>query len=261
MLTEYLREPELRELELDSAECSLAHRRILERKTILRRLFEDLYRRCMDADLRHFQDCPALRLEIGSGTSLIKQTFGDVITSDLRPLPWLDLMLDAQALPILRGSLRAIYAINTFHHIPDPRRFFREALRVLRPGGGIVLIECYHGLFARWLLPGLHAGDDFTPQAPEWKLTSTGAMSGGNTALSYIIFTRDRTKFELEFPQFEIVEDHIHTPLWYYASGGVNFRQLVPDALTDLVHIAERALTPFNRWLAFLRTIVLRKRP
>lgn len=45
-IQDYLREPSVRSLDPDSLEYSLAHRHIIERKVILRKFFEDLYRRC-----------------------------------------------------------------------------------------------------------------------------------------------------------------------------------------------------------------------
>ena len=49
-----------------------------------------------------------------------------------------------EALPFSDGSVRALYGINVFHHLPSPRDFFRELVRVLGSGGGAVLIEPYH---------------------------------------------------------------------------------------------------------------------
>jgi SAM-dependent methyltransferase len=256
-----LREPAIRSVDPDSLEYSIAERAIFERKAILRRLFEDRYRRCLAVDARYFRDCPGRRLEIGSGIGMAKFSEPSIITSDIKPLPWLDLATDAEHLPFADRSLRAIYCMNMFHHILRPRAFFTEALRVLHPGGGLVIVDCYHGPMARYMLKGLHGGiDDFDPSVREWEAAgASGPFSGGNTALSWIVFSRDRARFEREFPELEILMDVPHTHVWFYASGGLSFRQLVPDGLTPLVKAAETLLSPFNRWLALFHTIVLRK--
>ena len=75
------------------------------------------------------------------------------------------------------------------------------------------------------------------------------------------MFTRDRRILDEEFPDLEVMIDRPHTHPWYVASGGVNFRQVLPDSFTPFVRFLERLLTPFNRWLALQQTVVLRKRP
>jgi hypothetical protein len=54
-------------------------------------------------------------------------------------------------------------------------------------------------------------------------------MEGANQALSYIVFERDRERFERLFPDLEIVEQSwIANYPRYLLSGGLNFRQLLP---------------------------------
>jgi len=85
-------------------------------------------------------------------------------------------------------------------------------------------------------------------------------MSGANQALSWVVFTRDRRRFEREYPELELVVDRPHTHLRYLLSGGVNFRQLIPSSFGGAVANLEEVLAPFNRWLALQHTIVLRRR-
>jgi SAM-dependent methyltransferase len=257
----WLLDPEIEvATDIDSTEHALATRRVLERKLLAQKLFERFYRQCRSFDLRYFGSARGRCLEIGSGSSKLKEVFPDVIASDVLPLPWLDLALSAGEIPFADRSLRAIYGINVFHHLPDPRRFFREAIRVLDPGGGVVLIEPYHGPLARLLFAHLHSAEAFDPDARTWESEEPGApISGANQALSFIVFTRDRERFLREFPELELVADHPHTHVWYLASGGVNFRQLVPDGWLRLLKGTERVLSPFDRWISLQHTIVLRK--
>lgn len=259
---DWLLDPAVRGRDVDGLDCSIAHRQGLERKAILRQLFESFYRECRSMDLRYFDGVPGRRLEIGSGAGIIKNVHPDVITSDIKELPFLDLVLRGEAMPFAGNSLRAIYAINVFHHLPDPRLFFREMLRVLHPGGGVVFIEPFYGPLARWLFSRMHASEGFEPDAPTWEAAGpVGPMSNANAALSYVVFTRDRRILEEEFPDLEVVIDRPHTHLWYVVSGGVNFRQLLPDSFVPLVRFVEQLLAPFNRWLALQHTVVVRKRP
>src|SRR5687768_9471234 len=154
---------------------------------MLRHLFADFYARCRALDEKYFTT-PGLRIEIGSGSSFMKEIYPDVITSDIKQLPFLDLVCMGEALPFEDASVRALYGINVFHHLPAPRDFFRELLRVLGSGGGAILIEPYHGPVARRVFSGLHASETFDTEAPSWETNSTGPMSAANQALSYIVF-------------------------------------------------------------------------
>lgn len=260
-LREALKEPATRTLDVDTSDMTLVHRRVLSNKRMLRRMFAGFYAQCRRLDERHFGGCDGVRLEIGSGSSIIQEFWPDVTTSDIKPLPFVDRVVDAQAMPFADSSLRAIYGINVFHHLPRPRLFFNEAIRALQPGGGVIFIEPYHGLVGRWLFPRLHDSEIFDLHAPDWENDlQTGPCSGANQALSGIIFDRDRDRFQREFPELELVLDRPHTHLSYLLSGGVNFRQLVPGWAEGLVAAAESLLSPLNRWIALQHTIVLRKR-
>jgi len=254
-------DPRVRDLDVDSPEFSLAHRQVLLGKPLTQQLFRDFYRRCRTLDERFFSG-DGKRVEIGSGSGFMSEYYPDVLTSDVKPLPFVQAVFSAEEMPFADGSVRALYAINTFHHLPDPRAFFRELLRVLAPGGGVILIEPYHGPLARRLFASLHATEGFDTTAVEWESPDqTGPFSKANQALSYIVFTRDQARFKAEFPTLSLVYDEPHTQLRYFLSGGVNFRALVPAAAGPLVALAERVLSPLDRWLALQHTIVLRKEP
>jgi SAM-dependent methyltransferase len=172
-----------------------------------------------------------------------------------------DIVLSADRLPFADNSLRAIYGINVFHHLSRPREFFREILRVVNPGGGVVLIEPFYGLVASWVFKNLHKSEGFEPEASDWDSPiETGPFSKANQALSYIVFKRDLSQFKKEFPELEVVFMRPHTQLWYILSGGVNFRQLLPDRLTSVARLSEQMLSPLNHWIALQQTIVLRKK-
>lgn len=55
------------------------------------------------------------------------------------------LLLDADAkdLPFEDHSFDTVFSNTILHHIPDPRPFLREAYRVLRPGGVLLIRDLY----------------------------------------------------------------------------------------------------------------------
>jgi SAM-dependent methyltransferase len=259
-LREVLTDPEVVGCDPDSVEFAIAHRKVVQRKPMVRDLFASFYAECRAMDLRHFGDTPGARLEIGSGSSFMADLYPDVIATDVVPVPFAQVVLSAEEMPFGDGTLRSVYGINVFHHLSQPRRFFRECNRVLRPGGGVVLIEPYYGPLARFVFRNLHGSERFDPSVPSWEAgAATGPMSGANQALSWVVFTRDRRRFEREYPELELVVDRPHTHLRYLLSGGVNFRQLIPSSFGGAVAKLEEVLAPFNRWLALQHTIVLRR--
>lgn len=47
-----------------------------------------------------------------------------------------------------------LFVSATYHHLPDPRRYFAAARAFLRPGGRLAILEARReGLLARWLAP------------------------------------------------------------------------------------------------------------
>ena len=48
---------------------------------------------------------------------------------------------DARELPFLENSFDIVISRLAFHHFPDPKEYFEEMQRVLKPGGKLVLID------------------------------------------------------------------------------------------------------------------------
>jgi SAM-dependent methyltransferase len=262
LLRKLLSEPELRDVDPDASEFTLAHRRLLHSKPLVRALFERFYRRCRWADEKYFARAPAvIRIELGSGAGLLKNVFPDVYTSDVKFLPFVDFIARSEELPFADASVRAIYAMNVLHHVSEPRAFFHEVTRVLAPGGGVVMIEPYYGPLARLVFERLFTSEVYDPNAEGWPSHGRDQpASGANAALSYIILRRDHERWAHEFPELELIRDEPHTHLTYIASGGLNFRQLVPTRMGGLVSRLERAMAPLDRWLALQHTLVVRRR-
>jgi SAM-dependent methyltransferase len=261
-LRHVLQEPELAGIEPDSEAFTDAHRRILNRKRLVQDLFAGFYRRCRDADEFYFGGASGgRRLELGSGAGLLKSLYPDVLTSDVKHLAYVDLVARGEELPFPDASLRAIYAMNVFHHVSDPRVFFSEIERVVAPGGGIIMVEPYYGPLARLIFKRLFTQESYDTQAADWPRHGRQQVaSDANQALSYIVLKRDAERWQAEFPGLELVADDPHTHMGYLLSGGVNFRQLVPNPLGKVVLRLEERLSVLNPLLALQHTLVVRRR-
>ena len=59
---------------------------------------------------------------------------------------------DAENLPFGDEGFDAVLCSNSFHHYPDPGAFLREAYRVLRPGGKLILRDYTSNDVVVWLM-------------------------------------------------------------------------------------------------------------
>lgn len=91
-------------------------------------------------------------LDIGGGTGRVSQTFGDdyvVVVCDpswgmlreARQKRMIACCGLAEHLPFTDGAFDRIVMVDTFHHLGDQHIAAKETLRVLRPGGRLVIEE------------------------------------------------------------------------------------------------------------------------
>jgi SAM-dependent methyltransferase len=258
-LADLLRDPGIHNLDVDGAERMQVHRRVLDHKPMLRRVFTGFHH-LFDRLDQQFLSGSGARIEIGSGVAPIRDSFPDVLATDIVPGAGLDRVLDAENMDLPDGSVRALFGQNCFHHFPHPTRFFEEAERVLVPGGGVILLEPYHGPFAALLFRRMFQTEGFDKDQSSWETPASGPMNGANQALSYIIFERDRVEFERRFPSLRIVHQQTcNNYLMYLFSGGLNFRQLWPDWAAPFLSLIQALLSPLDRWLALHHVVVVRK--
>ena len=260
MLTRLLALPDLADVDVDSEDRIARHAAVLARKPMLQDVFNEFHHLFQALDGRYFGGTAGLRIELGAGVAPVRSSYPDVLATDVVAAPHLDRVLDAQAMDLPDGSVRALFGQNCFHHFPEPERFFAEATRVINPGGGIILIEPYHGPCASAVFKRLFASEGFDKAMPGWNVPMEGPMNGANQALSYVIFKRDLEAFRRKFPNLELVHaEPLGNYLRYVLSGGLNFRQLVPDALVPVVKLAETMASPLRRLLALHHVLVIRR--
>jgi len=119
------------------------------------------------------------------------------------------------------------------------------------------MIEPANTILSRFIYKNFHH-ESFDTEGG-WELEEKGPLSHGNGAIPWIIFCRDREKFENEYPGLRIVGIRNHTPFRYLLSGGFTLRQLVPWFMYPVIKAVEYALSPFNNLLGMFQTVELEK--
>ncbi|HTS35929.1 MAG TPA: class I SAM-dependent methyltransferase [Candidatus Solibacter sp.] len=241
-------------LAVDDPATTELRNQIIASKPFLRSIYDDWYR--MLSNELPAGDGPVL--ELGSGAGYCEQFIPGLITSEIFHCSRARVVADAQQIPFADGSLRAIIMTDVLHHMPNVESFFREASRCLRQGGKIIMIEPWVTPWSRFVYTRLHH-EPFLAEAKDWSFSSSGPLSGSNSALPWILFLRDRQKFESLFPELTIERIRPFMPFRYLISGGVGLRSLMPGLTYHLWARLECMLEPAMARLAMFVFVSLRR--
>jgi SAM-dependent methyltransferase len=254
VLGKWLEHPLTRGLDIDDLDVILRHREMIQQKVFLRKIYDEWYKSLVAA-------LPAGRgpvLEIGSGAGFLMDYIPALISSDtsFRATPCV--VLDGHHLPFADAALHAIVMTNVLHHLSRPVSFFQEATRCLKPGGRITMIEPWVTGWSRFIYRWFHH-EPFEPEAEEWDFKNRGRLSSANEANPWIIFARDRARFERELPQLQVLEIKLMMPFRYLVSGGVSRRSMMLGCTFGLWRWLEDLLEPQMKNLAMFARVELHK--
>ncbi len=239
---------------IDSVERTLFHKNIILKKKFLKNLYIEWYA----VFVKNLKKLPKGKLvELGSGGGFLKDFIPEIITSDVLDLPEIDMKFSATDLPFKDNEVAAIFMIDTFHHIHSSKDFLKEANRVLKKNGKIIMIEPANSVFGRFIYKNFHH-EAFYPEG-NWKLQGKGPMSDANGALPWIVFERDYKIFKQYFDKLELIDIKYHTAFRYLISGGVSFRQLVPNFMFNPIKYFEKFIELFTKQISMFVTIDIEK--
>lgn len=250
-----LEHPLTQGLSVDDPRTTEARREIIQQKGFLRQIYVEWYRSVAAA----LPDGEGQVLELGSGAGFLDESIPGLITSEILHCAGVRVVLDAQQMPFADGTLRAIVMTDVLHHLPRVREFFSEAARCVRPGGSIIMVEPWVTPWSRLVYRYLHP-EPIVTDTPSWEFPSTGPLSGANSALPWILFSRDRRQFEAEFPAWRIQSITLKMPFRYLLSGGLTRLSLMPSASFPVWRRLEADLEPLMGQLAMFAHIVLERR-
>lgn len=254
LLRSLLAHPLTAGLDLDDPATTELRKQIISSKPLLRAIYDEWYGMLAS----EVPNTGGSVLEIGSGAGYCERFIRGLITSEIFFCSNVRLVADAGRLPIRSDSLRAIVFTNVMHHMPDVRRFLAEASRCLRKGGKILMVEPWVTPWSRFIYTRLHH-EPFSPDAASWSFPYTGPVSGANAALPWIVFARDRSRFESDFPEFEISRVRPFLPFRYLLSGGIGMRSLAPAFADSILSRVERLLEPLLPSLGMFAFVSVRK--
>ncbi|MEA2950798.1 MAG: hypothetical protein QOJ96_318 [Alphaproteobacteria bacterium] len=232
------------------------HADIWNHKPVLRTIYNDFHDRILAACI------PGLIIEIGAGGGYLKRRRGEVITTDIQPRPQLDCVADAQCLPFAAGAAENIVMVDVLHHIQFPLLFFREAERVLAPGGRVIMIEPAITWGSTLLYRFLHREPVSSSADPlvDGKPDAGRNAYLGNQAIPTLLATRDRRRFERLFPNLTINRVEWFSLAVYPLSGGTRPWSLISDCMAGRALRLERVIEPaIGRWLGFRMMLVMEK--
>ena len=226
--------------------------------------YSELYR----DQFRDFPDASALSiLEVGSGTSPLKQFLSNVITSDVLNLDYLDLVFDCHEIDkldaIKDNSIDVMTLTNVLHHLKNPIEFLNRAASRLKSGGKLIATEPFFSVLSTPIFKYLHHEPvDFSISEPELAEVQ-GPLASANVALPWLIFFRRHEWLQRLNENFDVTTVSMRTfsALSYMATGGISRKLPIPHFLYRVLFSTDLAASRcFPRFCAAFFTVSLTRR-
>jgi SAM-dependent methyltransferase len=232
------------------------HRAIWQEKPILQAIYGEWYREIIT------WLAPGVTVELGGGSGNFKGHAPQVISTDIVYLPWLNVVLDGQAIPFKTASVGNLVLVDVLHHVEQVAKFFDEAIRVLKPGGRIIIVDPYISWLSWPIYAWLHP-EPVDLKCHPFELRSADPNRkpfDANQAVATVLFGKSFGRFRERFPKLQRVFQRRHAFIAYPLSGGFEHPSFLPMSIAGLVQAAERFLTPLGPWLAFRIFVVLEQK-
>ncbi len=201
-------------------------------------------------------------VEIGAGCGNFKQYLPESRATDaIRCGPWIEQIVDAQSLPFEPDSIGNYVLIDCLHHIPHPLQFLSEALRTLKPGGRIVLLEpaVTWGSRPFWAVFH-HEPIDLSANLLDASraLPENDGFTYANMGTACLLFERHLPELKRRFPDLILKTLQYSDFLAYASTGGFSYYSLLPSPLIRSLLRWEERLVPQCMWrLIGLRMLIV----
>jgi SAM-dependent methyltransferase len=216
-------------------------------KPLLKRIYEGWY----DTIQSHLPSCSGPVLELGCGAGFLNERIKGYCATDLVKTPWVNCVADGTTFPFKNETFRAIVLVNVLHHLHKPLHFFAETERCLQRGGAILFIEPWVSPWSRFIFNFFHH-EPFDSRDTQWEHEPVDPLSGVNSALPWIVFKRDRSRFESLFGNLRIERIEPFMPFLYLFSGGLTPFTFAPRfAFGSLCALERRFSAVMKSWAMF----------
>jgi SAM-dependent methyltransferase len=223
-------------------------------------LLRQIYREWHEQVAARLAEVPGTTVELGAGIGRFKEVVPKAVATDVWPTPWTDVVVNAERLPSREGSVANLVLIDVFHHLARPARFLDQAVRVLAPGGRVVLLEPYCSPVSTFAYRHFHH-EDLDLAAPAFgddpALDASPLVANG--ARATLAFFRYERELRERWPELRVLERRRLALFLYALSGGFSRRQLVPAASYQFLATVERLLSPLAPVIAFRCLVVLER--
>jgi len=226
--------------------------------------YHELYR----DQFKGFPDPAALCvLEVGSGTSPLKQFLSNVVTSDVLDLDYLDLVFDCHEIDKLGAikdeSLDIITLTNVLHHLKNPIAFLNRAAKKLKSGGKVIATEPFFSFLSTPIFKYLHHEPvNFLISQPELGKVR-GPLVSANIALPWLIFFRRHEWLQRLNENFDIatLSTRPFSALSYMATGGISRKLPIPHFVYRSLFFVDLTISRrFPGFCAAFFTVTLTRR-
>lgn len=233
------------------------HKEIWEKKKILRIIYEEWYEKIIN----NLSNVAGQTLELGAGSGNFKEFMPESISADIDNCEWLDMCFDAHQMPFENESISNIVMIDVLHHLYNPLKFLKEAQRVLKKGGRLVMLEPFPSPFSLLIYKIFHP-EPFIFNVDYFSKNDLQHKDpwDSNQAIPYLIFYKHKKKFmEMFNGKLKILKREKLSFILYPLSGGFENKSMIPDSLIPVFRGIENIAYHIKDVVAFRCFVVIQK--
>ena len=196
----------------------LIQRKNIENSPPLHAYFSNVYKQ-IGSEIENFN--PVLEIGAGAGISEIFLT-QKILRTDFFSFPEYGVRGDcpAEELPYQNSTFEAIIMIDALHHISNLDQAFNEFIRVMKPGGKIVIFEPWVSVLSFLPYKLFHHESTSWKHRPSRRQTLNDPSHGDQGVSRYIILDES---FGAKFAtRIRITRLEFMSPVTFYLTGGVS---------------------------------------